>query len=165
MKKHPVLIMSLPETNGPGDCVPVSEAEKPGAARDLPLANPAATGGVKPQPPEWSPVMGAAAGPGWVRKKAERMLWELEAVAELMAADLGPATARGRLLACRWAAARALFLEVLETHEPAPRDHQPIGSPWERLEESGLMGRLCQRHGWQCVSPGLLARRGSRADG
>jgi hypothetical protein len=77
---------------------------------------------------------------------------------ELMAADVGNETPEGRLLACRWAAARALFLEVLETYQPTPSNWGAIGYPWEAWEERGLMGRLCQRHGWSTVRPGLLAK-------
>jgi hypothetical protein len=79
-------------------------------------------------------------------------------MAELMAADLGERTPEGRLLACRWAAARALFLEVLESYEPQPRESRPIASPWEELEETGLLGVLCRKHGWHFVRPDRLAR-------
>jgi hypothetical protein len=80
-------------------------------------------------------------------------------MAELMAADLGEQTPEGRLLACRWAAARALLLEVLETYQPSSSNWHAIGHPWDAMEERGLMGRLCQRHGWCAVRPGLLAKR------
>jgi hypothetical protein len=80
-------------------------------------------------------------------------------MAELMAADLGEQSPEGRLLACRWAAARALLLEVIETHQPSPSNWHAIGHPWDAMEERGLMGRLCQRHGWHTVRPGLLAKR------
>jgi hypothetical protein len=80
-------------------------------------------------------------------------------MAELMAVDVGHETPEGRLLACRWAAARALFLEVLETYQPSPSNWHAIGHPWDAWEERGLMGRLCQRHGWRTVRPGLLANR------
>jgi hypothetical protein len=100
--------------------------------------------------------------PGTLRQKAERRLWELEAMAELMAAELGELTPEARLLACRWAAARALFLEVLEGYQPTPSTWHAIGHPWDRLEERGLIGRLCQRHGWQAVDPGKVLRK---ADG
>ena len=109
--------------------------------------------------------MGAATEGGTLRQRAERRLWELEAMVELMAADLGPATARGRLLACRYAAARALLLEVLEQYQPSPTTWHAVGSPFDQVEEAGLLGRLCQRHGWQCVSPGHLVRRGGRGHG
>lgn len=102
---------------------------------------------------------GCEAEPGTLREKAERRLFEVEALAALMAADVGQETPRGRLLACRWAAARALLLEVLEAHDPAPPEMRPLGSPWERAEETGLLGALCQRYGWRCVRPGVLVRR------
>jgi hypothetical protein len=96
--------------------------------------------------------------PGTLRQKAERRLYELEVMAELMATGVGPPTPEGRLLACRWAAARALFIEVLETYEPSPSNWRAIGHPWDRHEERGLIGRLCQRHGWSTVRPGQLVK-------
>jgi hypothetical protein len=98
----------------------------------------------------------AATDQGTLRQRAERRLFELEAMAELMASDVGQETPEGRLLACRWAAARALFLEVLELSQPSPETWHSIGHPWDRHEERGLIGRLCQRHGWRNVSPGRL---------
>jgi hypothetical protein len=100
-----------------------------------------------------------ASEPGSPRQRAERRLWELEALVEFFEAEIGNETPRGRLLRCRWVAARALFLEVLEAYEPFPPDRRPMGSPWEAMEETGLMGALCQRHGWRCVRPGVLVRR------
>jgi hypothetical protein len=79
-------------------------------------------------------------------------------MAELMAAEIGQETPEGRLLACRWAAARALLLEVLETYQPSPSNWHAIGNPWDAMEERGLVGRLCQRHGWRTVRPGVLTR-------
>ena len=103
-------------------------------------------------------VLGDTHG-GTMRQIAERRLFRLEAIAELMAADVGKETPEGRLLACRWAAARALFLEVLETYQPSPSTWHAIGHPWDRHEERGLVGRLCQRHGWLTVRPGVLVRK------
>jgi hypothetical protein len=103
--------------------------------------------------------------PGTLRQKAERRLWELESMAVLMAADVGQETPEGRLLACRWAAARALFLEVLETYQPTPAPWHAIGHPWDQWEERGLMGRLCQRHGWHTARPGLLIKTGGADHG
>jgi hypothetical protein len=100
-----------------------------------------------------------ATEPGTLRERADRRFFELEAMAELMAAELGEQTPEGRLLACRWAAARALLLEVLELHEPGPSERRAIGHPWERHEERGLIGRLCQRHTWMMVRPGVMARK------
>jgi hypothetical protein len=94
--------------------------------------------------------------PGTLRQKAERRLSDLEAMAQLMAAELGEQTPEGRLLACRWAAARALFLEVLELYQPSPSTWHSIGHPAGRLEETGLIGRLCQKHEWVFVAPGVL---------
>ena len=65
----------------------------------------------------------------------------------------------GRLLMCRWAAARALFLEVLEAYQPSPSNWHAIGHPWDAMEERGLVGRLCQRHGWLTMRPGVLVRK------
>jgi hypothetical protein len=96
---------------------------------------------------------------GTLRQRAERRLFELEAMAELMAAELGEETVQSRLLACRWAAARALFLDVLEIYQPKPSNWEPIGHPWSPLEERGLVGRLCQRHNWRTFRGGLLAKR------
>jgi hypothetical protein len=78
---------------------------------------------------------------------------------ELMASELPPPSPEARLVECRYAAARALLLEVLEIYEPSPSNWREMGSPLDQLEETGLIGRLCQRHGWQCVRPGLLVSR------
>ena len=109
--------------------------------------------------------MAAATEPGTLRQRAERRLYELEAMAELMAADVGQETPEGRLLACRWAAARALFLEVLETYQPSPSNWHAIGHPWDALEERGLLGRLCQRHGWRFSRPCVLIKSGGASHG
>jgi hypothetical protein len=112
-----------------------------------------------PEHPENHRGTSAADEPGTLRQRAERRLWELEAMAELMAADVGLETPQGRLLACRWAAARALFLEVVETYQPSPSNWRAIGHPWDAWEERGLVGRLCQRHGWLTMRPGVLVRK------
>jgi len=149
-------IMPHPETHGGADCVPVSKAETPVAARDLPSVQSGATGSAPPHQRLEYCELPPIEETGTLRQRAERRLFELEAMAELMAADLGEQTPEGRLLACRWAAARALFLEVLELHQPSPETWHSIGHPWDRHEERGLIGRLCQRHGWRNVSPGRL---------
>jgi len=151
-------MMTHAETHEGADCVPVSKAETPVTATVSPSVQSGATDSVKPEPPEWTVAMAAAANHGTLRQRAERQLFELEAVAELMAADVGQETPEGRLLACRWAAARALFLEVLEGYEPTPSTWSAVGHPWEGWEERGLLGRLCQRHGWRTVRPGLLSK-------
>ena len=151
--------MSRAENPSGAGCVPVSKAETPVAATVLPSVQSGATGSVGPNDeglggsPVDEPHLGT------LRQRAERRLWELEALAELMAADVGQATPKGRLLACRWAAARALFLEVLEVYQPSPTDWREIGHPWDSWEERGLVGRLCQRHGWLTMRPGVLVRK------
>ncbi len=157
--------MSRPEKPVRKDCVPVSKAENPDSERVLPLSNSDTTPGVSHNQPQVAGFLGGSDQHGTLRQRAERRLFELEAMAELMAADVGPATPRGRLLAARYAAARALFLEVLETYQPNPSTWHEMGSPWDRQEETGLLGRLCQRHGWRAVRPGLLARIGGPSDG
>jgi hypothetical protein len=151
--------MSLPEIDSQAACVPVSKAETPVAARVLPLSNSETTGSVSPGFVEgWADVT-FGAEPGTARQRAERRLWELEALVEFFEAEIGNQTPRGRLLRCRWVAARALFLEVLERYEPSPPDRRPMGSPWEAMEETGLIGALCRTHGWRCCRPGVLVRR------
>lgn len=142
----------------------MSKPETQVGERDLPLSNHDAIPGASP---DWEALgvwFGDDPDTGTLRERAERHLFRLEAMAELMAADLGEQTARGRLLACRWAAARALLLEVLEGYEPTPRDRRPIGCRWDEHEETGMLGALCRRHGWRCVRPGLLARIGGQND-
>ena len=129
------------------------------------MSNPDAVGSVPPEQRLGYCELPPSGHVGSLRQRAERRLFELEAMAELMAADVGQETPEGRLLACRWAAARALFLEVLETYQETPSTYHAIGHPWDAWEERGLMGRLCQRHGWRTVRPGLLARVGGDSDG
>lgn len=65
-----------------------------------------------------------------------------------------------RLLDARYAAARALLLEVLGNCGPA-RDPQ---GPWAELRSEGaLVGLLVRCHGWSHIGPGQL-RRGWRAN-
>jgi len=116
-------------------------------------------------PPADAPMVARRKPDATLRQRAEGYLLEMEQVAELMAAGLGEETPAGRLLACRWAAARALFIEVLEQHQPSPETWHVIGHPGDMLEESGLLGRLCRRHGWVVVRPGLLAKKMERRRG
>ena len=143
----------------------MSKAETPIAARDLPSVqfDPRARSFV--DLPAEAPLIAPCRPVATLRQRAERQLFELEAMAELMAADLGKETPAGRLLACRWAAARALFLEVLEQYQPSPETWHAIGHPGDMHEETGLLGRLCRCHGWYAVRPGLLARKGGRLGG
>jgi hypothetical protein len=155
-----VPIMTHAESHGGADCVPVSKAETPVPATVLPSVQSDATDSGGPGFVNgWLDATGRLE-PGTLRQRAERRLWELETMAELMATGVGAQTPEGRLLACRWAAARALLLEVLETYEPSPSNWRAIGHPWDGWEERGLLGRLCQRHGWRTVRPGLLSKTG-----
>lgn len=156
--------MSRREIKRGAACVPVSKAEKPGAATVLPLSNPDTTPGVPGNftPAEWATV-GVETGLT-LRERAERAFWEMDAVAELMAADLPPATGPARLVQARWAAARALLLELIEEHEPTPPDRRVIGLPNERLAEQALLSALVRRHSWRVVRPGALVRTEGRND-
>jgi hypothetical protein len=160
-----VLIMPHPETHGGADCVPVSKAETPVPATVLPSVqyDPRASAFV--DPPTEAPLIAPCRPVATLRQRAERSLFELEATAQSMAAELGEQTPEGRLLACRWAAARALLLEVLEQHEPGPSERRAIGNPWDSMAERGLVGRLCQHHGWRTVTPGVLARAKGERNG
>jgi len=150
--------MTRAENLSGAGCVPVSKAETPVPATVLPSVQFDNRASAFVDPPTEAPLITPCRPVATLRQRAERSLFELEALAELMAAEVGQATPEGRLLACRWSAARALFLEVLEAYQPAPAAWRAIGHPWEAMEERGLVGRLCQRHGWRTVTPGVLAR-------
>lgn len=95
-----------------------------------------------------------------LRQRADRALWELEATAEMMAAGLPPSSGRARLTAARLAAARALFLEVLDYHDAPCSAEWTRGSAADPGAELAMIGALCRRHGWRTVRPGVLARVG-----
>ena len=154
-----VLIMSRAEIPSDAGCVPVSKAETPVMGRDLPSVQSDATGSGADYLSLPVTIHGQEEEPGTLRQRAERRLFHLEVMAELMAAELGPESPQGRLVACRYAAARSLFLGMLDTYQEKPSNWTSMGHPWQEMEERGLIGHLCRRFGWRVVRPGVLARK------
>lgn len=86
-------------------------------------------------------------------------LWELDACAAILAAECGPAAGPARLVEARWAAARALLLEMCAAADPEPA---APGAPQLRLapeSEGALLGLLVRKFGWTWVDQSCLIRQ------
>lgn len=156
--------MTKAENRRPSGGVPVSKAETPSGERVLPVSKPATTGGGAGNPEPVAQLLGGPDRTESPRQRADRLLWEMEATAELMAAGLPPGSPQSKLTQARWQAARALLLELLDGSEPAPPDRQPLAFRGEGDAEMALIGALVKRHGWRVMVPGVLVRPVEKAD-
>lgn len=103
--------------------------------------------------------------PGDLRARVDRALWDLEAAAELMRQEVGPATGPARLVSARWAAARALLLELCDS---SPTTASPAAAPAVRFAPEGegaLLGLLARDHGWIRTDSRTLTKYRGRSDG
>ncbi len=94
-----------------------------------------------------------------LRARVDLALWELEAVAAVLAAECGPAEGQARLIEARWTAARALLLELCAAAGPDPA---AAGGPELRMApetEGALLGLLVRNHGWAWVDQSCLKRQ------
>lgn len=94
-----------------------------------------------------------------LRARVDLALWELEAVAAVLAAECGPAEGKARLIEARWSAARALLLELCAAAGPDPA---AVGGPELRLApetEGALVGLLVRNYGWSWLDQSCLRRQ------
>jgi hypothetical protein len=94
-----------------------------------------------------------------LRARVDLALWELDACAAILAAECGPAAGPARLVEARWAAARALLLEMCAAADPEP---PTPGAPALRLApetEGALLGLLVRKFGWCWLDQSCLKRQ------
>jgi hypothetical protein len=151
--------MTQPETPAATPCVPVStsvaqcpDATLCGRGKD---ARCSANG-----PAEDGPKVRQNRGPCQaLRARVDLALWELEAVAAVLAAECGPAEGQARLVEARWTAARALLLELCAAAGPDPA---AVGGPEIRMApetEGALLGLLVRNFGWSWLDQSCLKRQ------
>ena len=156
--------MPRSENQRPSGRVPVSKAGTPGAAQVLPVSS-----GLPPERLQLG-TTGISSDrpiprrPAELRAEVDRRLWEIEAAACLLEAALPEAGGVARMHRARWAAARALLLELVSGEMSPPPALSPLALRWELEAETALLGALVRRHGWRVVRPGVLARDGGRSD-
>lgn len=147
--KNSVRLPRVPVSTSVAQCPP--DASDPAAAD--------ATGSDK-RAPEDGPDVRQNRGPSQaLRARVDLALWELDACAAILAAECGPAAGPARLVEARWAAARALLLEMCAAADPAP---PAPGAPELRLapeSEGALLGLLVRKFGWAWVDQSCLKRQ------
>jgi hypothetical protein len=155
----PISTMTQPETPAATPCVPVSTsvAQCPGRAL---CADGRDTRCSDNGPAEDGPNVRQNRGPCQaLRARVDLALWELEAVAAVLAAECGPAEGQARLIEARWTAARALLLELCAAAGPDPA---APGGPELRMApetEGALLGLLVRNYGWSWVDQSCLRRQ------
>lgn len=149
--------MSQPENPSTTDCVSVSHADTGSKTLAAEGISPDTISGVDVQShPQavLSPTLGCVP----LAVRAERALFQLDALHAIATAEVGPATGPARLIECRWEAARALLLEMLREADPGAPEQRQLSPE----AEGALLRQLVQGPRWRWTEAGTLARVGGK---